>query len=175
MSITNSWSLLKLISIESVMPSNHLILCRPLLLSLIFSSITVFSNESVHRITWPKYSASASVPPVNIQGWFPLGWTDLISLQSKGLKSLLQHHSSKASILQHSAFFTFQLSHTWLLGKTAKYRHVVFLIETRSTFQVLNSPVPVKDWLYVKGCKVHEDIEWLLLPHTGLNSGELDK
>ena len=109
LSITNSQSLPKLMSIESVMPSNHLIPCRPLLLlPSIFSSIRVFSNESVLCIRWPSIgvSASASVLPMNIQDWFPLGWTVWIALQSKGLfKSLLQHHSSKASILQHSAFF----------------------------------------------------------------------
>ena len=86
LSITNSWSLLKLMSIESVMPSNHLILCRPLLLPpSIFPSIRVFSNQSVLRIRWPKYGTSASVHSVNIQDWFPLGWTGWISLQSKGL------------------------------------------------------------------------------------------
>ena len=101
LSITNSQSLLKLMSIELVMPSNHLILCCPLLLlPSIFPSIRVFSNESVLCIRWPKYwsFSSASVLPMNIQDWFPLGLTGLISLQSKGLKSLLQHHSSKASL-----------------------------------------------------------------------------
>ena len=88
LSITNSWSLLKPMSIESVMPPNHLILCRLLLLlPSIFPSIRVFSNESVLCIRWPKYGTSAStlVLPVNIQDWFPLGLTGLISLQSKGL------------------------------------------------------------------------------------------
>ena len=90
LSITNSWNLLKLMSIELVMPSNHLILCSPLLLlPSIFSSIRVFSNESILHIRWPKLqlqvAASASVLPMNIKDWFPLGLTDLISLQSKGL------------------------------------------------------------------------------------------
>ena len=121
--ITNSQSLLKLISIESVMPSNHLILCRPLLLlPLIFPNIRVFSNEWVLWARYPKYwrvSALVSVLPVNIQDWFPLGWTGWISLQSKGLKSLLQHHSSKASILWCSAFFMVRLSHPFMtIGKT---------------------------------------------------------
>ena len=109
--ITNSQSLLKLMSIELVMPSNHLILCHPLLLlPSIFPSIRVFSNESVLLIGGQsiRASVSASVLPVNIQGWFPLGWTGWISLQSvQGtLKSLLKHHSSKASILWCSAFFS---------------------------------------------------------------------
>ena len=85
LSITSSWSLLKLTSIESVMPSNHLILCYPLLLP----SIRVFSNESALRIRWPKdWSFSFSISPSNIQDWFPLGWTGWISLQSKGLSRI---------------------------------------------------------------------------------------
>ena len=115
LSITNSQSLLKPMSIESVRPSNHLILCCPLLLPpSIFPSIKVFSNESVLRIRWTKYwiFSFKSVLPMNIQDWPPLGWTGWISLQSKGLsKSLLQHHSSKASIFQHSAFVIVQVSH----------------------------------------------------------------
>ena len=122
LTITNSWSLVKLMSIESVMPSNHLILCCSLLLPpSIFPSIRVFSNESALCIRWPKYwvSASASVLPMNILDWFPLGLTGLISLQFKGLlKSLLRNNSLKALILQHSGFFMVQLSHhTWLLEK----------------------------------------------------------
>ena len=109
LSITSSWSSLKLMSIESVMPSNHLILCHPLLLlPSIFPSIRVFSNEPALHIRWPKYWSFGltSVLPMNTQDWSPLGWTGWISLLSKGLfKSLLQHHSSKASILQCSAFF----------------------------------------------------------------------
>ena len=102
------------------MPSNHLILYRPLLLlPSIFPSIRVFSYESVLRISI-TVSASALVLPMNIQDWFPLGLTGWISLQSRGLfKSLLQHHSSKASILRRSAFFTVQLSHPYMTtGKT---------------------------------------------------------
>ena len=95
-------------SIESVIPSDHLILCHPLLLPpSIFPSIRVFSNESVLHIRWPKYW---SFIPINTQDWSPLGYTGWTSLQSKGLKSLLQHHSSKASILQCSAFFLVQLT-----------------------------------------------------------------
>ena len=101
LSITNSQSLLRLMSIESVMPSNHLILCRPLLLlSSIFPSIRVFSNESALRIRWPKYwSFSFSISPSN-SGlmFFRMDWLDLLAVQGT-LRSLLQHHSSKASIL----------------------------------------------------------------------------
>ena len=118
MSITKSWSLLKLMSIKLVMPSNHLFLCYPLLhLPSIFSNIRDFSKQSILLSAGQSIgvSASASVLPMNIQDWFPLGWTGWISLQSKGpLKSLLQHHSSKASILQHSAFFIVQLSHPYI-------------------------------------------------------------
>ena len=108
LSITNSRSLPKPMSIESMMPFNRLILCHPLLLlPSIFRSIRVFSNESVLRIRWPKYcSFSFSI--------IPLGWTSWISLQSKGLKSLLQYHSSKASIFQCSSFFMVQLSHSYM-------------------------------------------------------------
>ena len=122
LSITNSWSLLKLMSIESVMPSNHLILCCPLLLPpSVFPSIRVFSNESVLRIRWPKYwvSTSALALPMNIQDWFPLGRTGWISLQSKGLSRVF----SNTTIQKHQ-FFCTQLSlesnshiHTWLLEK----------------------------------------------------------
>ena len=127
----HSQSLLKLMSIESVMPSKHLILCHPLLLLLsIFTSIRDFSNESVICIRWPKLgvSASASVFPMNIQDWFPLGWTGWLSLQSKGLSSLLQHHSSKASILWRSAFFIVQLSHPYITtGKTIALTRQTFI------------------------------------------------
>ena len=123
LSITNSWSLLKLMSIELVMPSNHLILCCPLLLlPSIFPSIRVFSNESVLRIRWPKYwSFSFSISPYNEDPGlisFRMDWLDLLAVQGT-LKSLLQHHSSKASILHHSAFFTVQLLHPYMTtGKT---------------------------------------------------------
>ena len=111
----NSQSSPKLMSIESVMPSSHLILCHPLLLlPSIFPSIRVFSNESTLRITWPKYwSFSFSISPSKeIPGLssFRMDWLDLLAVQGT-LKSLLQHHSSKASILWCSAFFTVQLSH----------------------------------------------------------------
>ena len=112
---TNSWSLLKLMSIESVMPSNHLILCHPLLLlPSIFPSIRVFFNESVLHIRWPKYWIfSFSTSPSNEYSGlisFRIDWLDHFSVQET-LKSLIQHHRSKASILQRSAFFIVQLSH----------------------------------------------------------------
>ena len=117
LSITNSQSLLKLMPIESVMPSNHLILCFPLLLlPSIFPSIRVFSNESALHIRWPKYwSFSFSISPFNEYSRlisFMIDWFDL--LVSKRLKSFLQHHSSKASILRCSAFFAVQFSHSYM-------------------------------------------------------------
>ena len=121
-SITNSRSLLKLMSIESVMLSSHLILCHPLLLlPPIPPSIRVFSNESALRIRWPKYwSFSFSISPSNEHPGLIsfMDWLDLLAVQGT-LKSLLQHHSSKASIFRHSAFFTVQLSHPYMTtGKT---------------------------------------------------------
>ena len=122
LSITNSQSLLKLMSIELVMPSNHLILCHPLLLPSIFLSIRIFSSESVLHIKWPKYWSFS----FNISSWneysrlisFRIYWFDLFAVQ-KTLKSLLQHHSSKASILWLSAFFTVQILHPYMTtGKT---------------------------------------------------------
>ena len=131
LSITNSWSLPKPMSVESVMPSNHLIPCRPLLLlPSIFPSIRVFSNESALCIRWPKYwSFSFNINPSNEHPGlisFRIDWLDLLSVQGT-LKSLLQHHSSKASILQSSAFFMVQLSHPHMTtGKT--------IASTRQTF-----------------------------------------
>ena len=121
LSITNSWSLLT--SIESVMPSNQLILCHPiLLLPSIFPSIRVFSNESVLCIGWPKYwSFNFNISPSNEYSGlisFRMDWLDLLAVQGT-LKSLLQHHSSNASILWRSAFFIVQLSHPYMTtGKT---------------------------------------------------------
>ena len=118
LSITNSWSLPKLMSMESVMPSNHLILCCPLLfLPSIFPSIRVFSDESALCIRWPKYwsfsfniSPSKKIPRLI---FFRLDWLDLLTVQGS-LKSLFQHHNSKESILQCSAFFIVQLSHPYM-------------------------------------------------------------
>ena len=116
LSFTISWSLFKLMSIESVMSSNHLIICHSLLLPSIFPCIRVFSTESVLHIRWPKdWSFSFSVSPANEYSGlicFRMDWLDLLVVQGT-LKSLLQHHSSKASILQCSAFFMVQLSHPY--------------------------------------------------------------
>ena len=122
LSMINSWTLLKLLSIELVMPSNHLILCCPLLPPSVFPSIRVFSSESVFHIRWPKYwSFSFRISPSNeYPGLIPfrMDWLDLLAVQGT-LKSLLQHRSSKPSILQHSAFFRVQLSHPYMTtGKT---------------------------------------------------------
>ena len=121
LSITNSRSLLKLKSIESVVPSNHLILCHPLLLlPSIFPSIRVFSNESVLHIRWPNFINFSISPSDEYSGLisFRIHWFDHLAVQ-RTLKSLLQHHSSKASILQRSAFFMVQLSHPYMTtGKT---------------------------------------------------------
>ena len=123
-------SLLKLMSIKSVMPSNHLILCRPLLPPSIFPSIRVFSNESALRIRWPKYwSFSFSISPSSEYSRlisFRMDWLDLLAVQGT-LKSLLQHHSSKASILQCSAFFIVQLSHPYMNTRKT-------IVLTRRTF-----------------------------------------
>ena len=121
--ITNSWSLPRLMSIGSVMPSSHLILCRPLLfLPSIFPSIRVFSNESALHIRWPKYwSFSFNISPSSEHPGlisFRMDWLDLLVVQGT-IKSLLQHHSSKASILWNSAFFIVRLSHPYMTtGKT---------------------------------------------------------
>ena len=122
LSISNSQSLLKLVSIESVMPSNYLILCRPLFLPSTFPGIKVFCKESALRIRWPKYwSFSFSISPSNEYSGlisFRMDWLDLLAVQET-LKSLLQHHSSKASIIWRSTFFTVQLSHSYIAtGKT---------------------------------------------------------
>src|SRR5574338_266118 len=119
-------------SIESVMPSNHLILCRPLfLLPSIFPNIRVFSNESTRRMRWPKYwSFNFNMSPSNEHPGlisFRMDWLDLLAVQGT-LKSLLQHHSSKASILQRSAFFTVQLSHPYMTtGKTTALTRRTFV------------------------------------------------
>ena len=118
LSITNSWSLLKLLSVESVMPSNHFILCCPLLLPpSIFPSIRVFSKESILRIRWPEYwSLSFNISPSHDYSGlisFRMNWLDLLAVQETFI-SLLQHHTSKASILQHSAFFLVQFSHPYM-------------------------------------------------------------
>ena len=137
LSITNSWSLLKLMSIESVMPSNHLILCCPLLLlPSIFPNIRVFSSESVLQIRWPKYwSFNFSISPSNEYSGlisFRIDWFDHLVVQGI-LKSLLQHHSSKASVLQCSVFFIVQLSHPYMAtGKTIALTRQTFVSKVMS-------------------------------------------
>ena len=139
LSITNSRSLLKLMSIESVMPSNHLILCRPLLLLLsIFPSIGVFSNESVLQISWPDYwSFSFSISPSNEYSGlisFRMDWLDLLAVQETQ-KSLLQYHNSKALILGCSAFFIVQLSYPYMTpGKTIALTRQTFVGKVMSLF-----------------------------------------
>ena len=134
MSIINSRSPHKPMSIESVMPSNHLILCHPLLLlPSIFPSIRVFSNELALRFRWPKYwSFNLNISPSNEHPGlisFRMSWLDLLAVQGT-LKSLLQHHSSKASILQRSAFFTVQLSHPYMTtGKTIALTRQTFVVK----------------------------------------------
>ena len=138
LSIINSWNLLKLMSVKSVIPSNHLILCCPLLLlPSIFPSIGVFTNESVLCIRWPKYwSFSFSISPSNEYSGlisFRMDWLDLLAVQET-LKSL-QHHWSKASILQHSAFFILQLSHPYMTtGKTIALTRQIFVGKVMSAF-----------------------------------------
>ena len=125
-----SQRLLKILSVESVMPSNHLILCCPLLLlPSIFPSIRVFSNESVLYIRWPKYWSFRISPSNEDSGliFFRIDWLDLLAVHGT-LKSLLQHHSSKASILQRSAFFLVQLSHPYMTtGKTIAWTRHTFV------------------------------------------------
>ena len=144
LSITNSQSLLKLMSITLVMPSNHLILCRPLLLPpSIFLIIRVFSNKSVLHIRWPKYwSFSFNISPSNEHPGlisFRMDWLDRLAVQGT-LKSLLQHHSSKASILRHSAFFRVQLSHPYMTtGKTIALTRQTFVGKVMSLlFNILS-------------------------------------
>ena len=144
--ITNSWSLLKLMSIESVMPSSHLILCCPLLLlPPIPPSIRVFSSESILRMRWPKYwNFSFSINPSNEHPGLILrmDWLDLLAVQGT-LKSLLQHHNSKASIFQHAAFFTVQLSHPYMTtGKTIALTRRIYVGQvTAPLFNMLSRMV----------------------------------
>ena len=160
LSITNSQSLLKLMSIESVIPPNHLILCCPLLLPpSIIPSIRVFSNESVLQIRWPNYwSFSFSISPSNEHPGlisFRMDWLDLLAVQGI-LKSLLQHHSSKASIFPRSAFFTVQLSHPYMTtGKTisltrwsfvGKVMSLLFNMLSRLVIADVNTWIKFPEW-----------------------------
>ena len=183
LSFTISQSLLKLMSTELVMPSDHLILCQPLLLlPSIFPSIRVFPNESVLLIRWPKYwSFSFSISPSNEYSGlisFRADWFDLLAVQGT-LKSLLQHHSSKASIIQHSAYFRFQLSHPYMTtGKTIALTAAAKSLQSCLT---LWNPIDGSP----PGSSVHEIfqakiLEWVaisfsrgIFPTQGLNPGLL--
>ena len=140
-SVTISWSVLKLMSTELVMPSNHLILCRPLLLPpSIFPSIRVFSNESSLCIRWPNlWSFSFSISPFNEYSWLislRIDWFDILAVQGT-LKNLLQHHSSKTSTLQHSTFFIVQLSHPYMTtGKIIALTRCTFVSKAISLFLI---------------------------------------
>ena len=139
LSNTNSWILLKLMSVESVMPFNHLIFCHPFLLPpSIFPSIRVFSNESVLHIRWPKYwSFSFSISPSNEYSGlisYRIDWLDILAVQGT-LKSLLQHHCSKTSILQHSALFIRQVTHPYMTtGKAIALTRWTFVGKVMSLF-----------------------------------------
>ena len=142
LSITNSWSLLKLMSTGWVMPSNRLILCCPLLLlTSIFASIRVFSNESVLRVRWPKHW-SFSISPSNEHSgliFFGMDWLNLLVVQGT-LKSLLQHHSSKAWIHRHPVFFMGQLSHPYVTtGKTIALTRQTFVVKVMSLLFIMLS------------------------------------
>ena len=162
LSITNSRSLLKLMATESVMPSNHLIPCRPLLLlPSIFPSIRVFSSESVLCIKWPKYWSFSISPSNEYSGliFFKIHWLDLLVVQGT-LKSLLQHYSSKASILWHSAFFVLQLSHPYMMGKTMKLHMSPYCLgwpfsATKSIFRQPGCTMP--KLFHVSHLSLHKD------------------
>ena len=168
----NSQSLLKLMSTESVLPSNYLILCHPLLLlPSIFPSIRGFSNEAALHIKWPKYwSFSFSIHPSNEhpgQISFRMDWMDLLAVQGT-FKSLLQHHSSKASVLQHSAFFIVQLSHPYMTtGKTIAVIRQTFVGNVMSLlFTMLSRLVitflPRSKRLLISCCNHH--LQWFWSP-----------
>ena len=157
LSITNSRSLLKLMSSESVLPSRHLILCR-LLLPSVFLSIRVFSNESVLHIRWPKYwSFSFSVSPSSEYSGlisFRIDGFDLLAVQGT-LKSLLQYHSSKASILRHSTFFIVQLSHSYMTtGKTIGLIRWTFVGKVMSLLLNMLSRFNMLSQLFFQGASV---------------------
>ena len=160
LSITNSWSLLKLMSIKLVMPSNHLILCHPLLLlPSTYPSIRVFPNESVLCIRWPKYwHFSFSISPSNEYSGltsFRTDWLDLLAVQGT-LKSLLQYHSSRASILWHSAFFIVQLFHPYMTtGKSIASTRWTFVSKVMSLlfnilFRLVIAFLPRSKWSRLK-------------------------
>ena len=154
LSITNSWSLPKLISIESVMPSNHLILCHSLLLlPSVFPSIRVFSDESALHIRWPKYwSFSFNISPSNEYSGlisFRMDWLYLLAVQGT-LKSLLQHQNSKASILRHSAFFIVQLSHPYMTTvKSIALTRQTFVGKVMSLLFNMLSRLVIECWFHI--------------------------
>ena len=163
--MTNSWSLLKLMSIKSVMQSHHLILCHPLLLlSSVFPSIRIISNESVLYIRWPKYwSFSFSISPSNEYSElisFRTDWFDHLAIQGT-LKTLLQTHSSKAPILQCSAFFMVQLLHPYMTtGKTIALTRWTFVSKVMSLlfnmlFRLVIAFLPRSKHLLISGCSHH--------------------
>ena len=167
LSITISRSLFKLVSIESVMPSNHLILCHPLLPPSIFPSIRVFPNESVLCIRWPKYwSFSFSISPFKEYSGlisFRMDWLNLFAVQGT-LRSLLQHHSSKASILQRSALFIVQLSHPYMTtGKTKALTRQTFVGKVMSLLFNILSRLVITFLLRSKDLL----ISWLQSPSLG--------
>ena len=164
LSFTNSQSSPKLMSIELVMPSNHLILCHPLLMPSIFPRIRVFSNESTLCIRWPKYwSFSFNISPSNEHPGlisFRMDWLDLLAVQGT-LKSLLQRHSSKASILQCSAFSTVQLSHPYMTtGKTIALTRQIFVDKVMSLLFTVLSRLVIT---FLPRSK-HHLISWLQSP-----------
>ena len=168
LSITNSRSLLKLTSIELVMPSNHLVLCHPLLPPSIFPSISVFSNQSALRIRWPKdWSFSFSITPSNEYSGlisFRMYWLDLLAAQ--GTRRSLQHHSSKASILWHSAFFRVQLLHPYMT--TGKTMSLLFNVLSRLVITfLLRSKCLLISWLLSPSAVILEPpkISLSLFPH----------
>ena len=176
LSIANSWSLLKLMCIESVMPSNHLVLCCPiLLLPSVFPSIRVFSNESALCIRWPKYWSFSISPSNEYSGLisFRIEWFDLLVVQGT-LKNLLQHRSSKASILQHSPFFMVQLSHSFItIGKTIALTRWTFVSKVeRSRCRYIGGWVSQVE-LVVKNlpAKAGDIREVGLIPGSGRSSG----
>ena len=172
LSITNSQSLLKFMPIESLMPSNHFILCRPLLLlPSIFPSIRVFSNESALRIRWPKYwSSSFNISPSSDYSGlisFRMDWLDLLAVQGT-LKRLLHHHSSKASVLQHSVFFIVQLLHPYMTtGKSIALTRWTFVGKVMSLlFNMLSRLVitflPINKRLFISWLQSPSALIWEL-------------
>ena len=173
LSITNSQSLLKFMSIDSMALSSHLILCHPLfLLPSIFPSIRVFSNKSVVHIRWPKYQTfSFSINPSNEYSGlisFRIDWFHVLAVQGT-LKSLLQHHSSKASILQHSTFFVVQLSHPYMTtGKTIALTRQTFVVKVMSLLLNMLSRLVITFLLRSK----HLLISWLPSPSSDFGAQE---